>query len=178
MTFTEPVYFNSDKIIRLKDYSTDKLVENIDGTTLNGMGTNVITFKNKVLLKNGVRYYIDMDQSSFLDYSDNSFSGILDKEIWNFMVNTTDVVSLDDQAASITIYPNPASGLVVIENLPDQIVKTKLEIRDVTGRKLEEYWLAAHQTQFEYNSSGLKSGIYMIQISTPEGKLVRKLMKN
>jgi beta-glucosidase len=178
MTFTEPVYFNSDKVIRIKDYATGKLVENISVSTLKGMGTNVITFKNNVLLKNAVRYYIDMDQSTFLDYSDNSFAGILDKEVWNFLVNTTSVVSLEDQEASISIYPNPASGMVRIENLPDQIAKTKLEILDVTGRKLEEYWLSAHQTQFEYNTSGLKSGIYMIQISTPEGKLVRKLMKN
>jgi beta-glucosidase len=178
MTFTEPVFFNSDKVIHIKDYATSKLVENISATTLKGMGTNIISFKNNILLKNGVRYYIDMDQSTFLDYSDNSFAGILDKEVWNFLVNTTALVSLEVQEASIAIYPNPASGMLMIENLPDQIGKTKLEIRDVTGRKLEEYWLAAHQTQFEYNTSGLKPGIYMIQISTPEGKLVRKLMKN
>lgn len=178
MTFTEPVYFNSDKQIHLKDYKTDKLIENISVTTLKGMGTKIITFKNNILLKNGVRYYIDMDQSTFMDYSDNSFAGILNKDEWNFMVNTTAVVNLKDQEASITVYPNPTTGMVMIENLPDQISNTELEIRDVTGRKVESYWLAAHQTQFDYNASGLKSGIYLIQISTPEGKLIRKLMKN
>src|SRR5664279_1466061 len=115
MTFSEPVYYKTDKMIRLKEYATDKLVENINVSTIKGMDTNVLTFSNTILLKTGVRYYIDMNQSTFLDYSDNAFAGILNKNVWNFTVAVSAVKSLEDLAAAIDIYPNPANNRIIME---------------------------------------------------------------
>ena len=178
MTFTEPVYFNSDKVIRIKDYLTDKLVENVNAATLKGMGTNTLTFTNNIALKTGVRYYIDMDMETFLDYSDNSFSGILDKEIWNFTVTVTEAQNLKDQEAALNFYPNPATSQIIMENLPVSEFPTPIELLDLTGRKVDAFILPVNQTKYEYNCARLKSGIYMIRVSTPSGNLLKKLVKN
>ncbi len=178
MTFTEPVYYNTDKMIRLKEYATDKLVENINVSTLKGMGTNVVTFTNTIPLKSGVRYYIDMDESTFLDYSDNAFAGILNKDVWNFTMWLTAVKDLEDLEAELIVYPNPASGAVIMQNLPDQSKQSMVEILDVTGRKVDGFILSIHQTNYEYNSTGLKSGIYFIRFLTPVGNLIKKLIKD
>ncbi len=177
VTFSEPVYYNYIKAIRIKEYLTDNLIETINTKTIKGMGTNTLTFSNNVQLKNGVRYYLEMDQSSVLDYSDNSFAGISDKETWNFSVTITALQSLEDQQTALVLYPNPSSGQTTLENLPDQPMKSELEILDVIGRKVQIYQLSSHQTQFEFDCSALKPGIYMVQVSTPEGKLVKKLVK-
>jgi hypothetical protein len=177
MTFTEPVYYNTDKMIRLKEYATDKLIENINVSTLKGMGTNVVTFSNTIPLKSGVRYYIDMDESTFLDYSDNAFSGILNKDVWNFTMWLTAVKNLEDLEAELTVYPNPASGAVTMQNLPDQSKQSIVEILDVTGRKVDSFTVSAHQTSYEYNCINLKSGIYFIRVSAKAGNLIKKLIK-
>lgn len=177
MTFTEPVYFISDKTIRLKEYLTDKLVENINTASIKGSGSNTITFTNTNPLKDGVRYYIDMDQSTFLDYSDNPFAGILSKEVWNFKASLTSVKSLQDMELELKVYPNPASGMVAMENLPDQPKQSRLEILDITGQEVDGFELASHQTNGVYNSARLKPGIYFIRIVTPAGNLVKKLVK-
>ena len=176
--FLMDTHDNFDKTIRLKDYLTDKLVENINTATIKDSGTNTITFTNTIALKSGVRYYIDMDESTFLDYSDNPFAGIIGKDIWNFTVSVTAVKSLEDQQAELNIYPNPASGMVMMENLPDQAKQSMVEILDVTGRKVDGFQLSSHQTNYEYSSTGLKSGIYFIRVSTPAGNIIRKLVKN
>jgi len=178
MTFSEPVYYNTDKVIRLKEYATDNLVENIDPSTIKGMGSNVVTFSNTILLKTGVRYYIDMDQSTFLDYSDNAFAGILNKDVWNFTVSVTAVKSLEDLAAAIDIYPNPANNRIIMENLPDSKTPFVIDLLDVTGRKVDSFTLSAHQTSYEYNCINLKAGIYFIRVSAQAGNLIKKLIKD
>jgi len=177
MTFSEAVFFNSDKVIRIKDYLTEKLVETINVSTLRGMGTNTITFTNNIPLKTGIRYYIDMDQSSFLDYSDNPFAGILDKETWNFSVSVTAIQDLKDQEAALMFYPNPATRKIILENLPISEVATQIEVLDITGRKVDTFILPAYQTTSEYNCASLKPGIYLIRISTQSGHLLKKLVK-
>ncbi|MEI8112215.1 MAG: glycoside hydrolase family 3 C-terminal domain-containing protein [Bacteroidia bacterium] len=178
MTFTEPVYFNSDKVIRIKDYLTDKLIENVNAATLKGMGTNTLTFTNNIALKTGVRYYIDMDMETFLDYSDNAFAGILNKEVWNFTVSVTEAQNLKDQEAALNFYPNPATGLIILQNLPYSEIPTPVELLDLTGRKVDSFIVPENQTTIEYNCARLKSGIYMIRVSTPSGFLLKKLVKN
>ena len=178
MTFSEPVYYNTDKVIRLKEYATDILVENINVSTIKGMGTNILTFSNTILLKTGVRYYIDMDQSTFLDYSDNAFAGILNKDVWNFTVSVTAVKSLEDLAAAITVYPNPVNNRIVMENLPDSQIPFLIDLLDVTGRKVDSFTVSAHQASYEYNCVNLKSGIYFIRVAGKAGNLVKKLVKD
>ena len=119
-----------------------------------------------------------MDMETFLDYSDNSFSGILDKEIWNFTVTVTEAQNLKDQEAALNFYPNPATSQIIMENLPVSEFPTPIELLDLTGRKVDAFILPVTQTKYEYNCARLKSGIYMIRVSTPSGNLLKKLVKN
>ena len=177
MTFSEPVYYNTDKIIRIKEFATDQLVENISLASVKGMGSDILLFTNNTPLKAGFRYYIEVDQSTFLDYSDNSFAGIPDKYAWNFTVSVTSAKSLEDMEAALNIYPNPANDRIIMENFPDTSIPTDVDILDVTGCKVDSFKLSAHQTTYEYKSTTLKSGIYFIKVSAKSGSLIKKLVK-
>jgi hypothetical protein len=175
--FSEPVYFNNSKVINLRDYTTGSLVEKIDASTIEGKGSNSITFTNKVQLKSGVKYYIEMPDSSFLDYSDNPCASISDKEEWNFMANVTSAENLSDQDAALVIYPNPAGDKIIMANFPANPLPSNVDLLDMTGRKVDGFILPANQTRYEYNSAALKSGVYFIRFHSNSGILNKKLIK-
>ena len=176
MSFSEPVYFNYDKQIRIKDYATGSLVENVNSSTVKGKGSTILSFNNSVQLKNGVRYYIEMEDSTFLDYSDNPCKGILDKEQWNFIVHITGTEDMINQKVDLIVYPNPANNKIIMENFPEHPQSSNVDLLDLTGRKIDSFILPANQTRYEYNSSALKSGIYFIRILSPSGYLLKQIV--
>jgi len=159
------------------DYATGLLVENINSATISGKGSNKLTFNNSVQLKNGIRYYIEFADSTFLDYSDNPCDGIPDKEKWNFMVDVTSAEYIGTQSADLTLFPNPANDQIIIQNFPAGTAPSNVEILDMTGRKVDSFILPANQIRYEYNCQTLRSGIYFVRISSPSGFLIKKLVK-
>jgi len=176
MTFTEPIYFNFDKTIRIKDYISGQLVETINNSTITGKGTNTLTFDNRTQLKAGSRYYIETDQSTFLDYNDNPSIILFNKEVWNFTVSLTGI-ELTNQNSELNIYPNPAQDLLNLENFPDAETASIVEILDLTGCKVTSFKRPANQNKMECNISVLSSGIYFIRCSTQSGYSIRKFIK-
>ncbi len=177
ITFSEPVYYNFSKTIRLKQYATNQLIETIDSAAFSGMGTKTLTFTNATPLKNTYRYFIEFDQGTFTDYNDNPCRSIYDKNEWNFVVNITGIEHIHELNSELKIYPNPANNHFIMVNFPSGASPLKVVLLDVTGQKIDSFIIPENQSDYEYNSSSLKAGIYFIRYFSPSGWKIKKLVK-
>lgn len=177
ITFSEPVVYDSSKAIRIKMFATNQLVEAVDSASVSGMGTNTLIFSNSVPLKNTYRYFVDFDQGTFLDLNDNPCAAIYDKNTWNFVVNATGTERPEKTGSVLKIYPNPAKNRLMMENFPDSPVPVKVDLLDVSGRKVDSFTVPARQTSFLYNSSNLGPGVYFIRFSSKAGISTSKFAK-
>lgn len=98
-----------------------------------------------------------------------------------FMVDdfkvTAATLSVDSNVqASFSVYPNPANNLINLSNSLNIVVE-KVAITDMNGRTVKSLALnTASSTQIDI--SDLASGIYMMDISSEQGKLTKKIIKN
>lgn len=79
---------------------------------------------------------------------------------------------------NISIYPNPARDQLFISGKLDKSQLVSIRISDWTGREV----MASKQIMpgtfsRNYDISGLKAGIYLVEIRTSQGSEVRKLIK-
>jgi hypothetical protein len=78
-------------------------------------------------------------------------------------------------SGSITLYPNPTTGKILIVSEPkDNIVKT-ISVTDVTGRAVYKLFNNATST-LELDLSALADGVYFYNILTPTGVQTGKII--
>ena len=71
----------------------------------------------------------------------------------------------------ITIYPNPCSQTLHIDNTQTEI--KDISIYDVMGREIKKY--SINTTKSTLDVSNLQSGMYFLKITTEHGILTRKV---
>jgi len=76
--------------------------------------------------------------------------------------------------ASLRVYPNPATGQLIIEN--EQLIIRNVELFDMMG-KLVMSPMSHKFQEMTINISHLPSGIYFVRVSTEAGKIVKKVLK-
>ncbi len=139
----------------------------IDGTNLltqvftpTGGWQNWVTFENNLSLTDG-------EHSLRLQVSQGGFN-----LNW-FKVGETSLGTEDffDDAMGIKLYPNPGSDLLHFEM--KEPVSCELRIMDVLGKTLV---LRALDGSGSIDISGLKPGLYIVQIISDSGRLTRKLI--
>jgi hypothetical protein len=85
-------------------------------------------------------------------------------------------VGIDENTlAKISVYPNPTTGELRIENYELRI--ERVEIFDIYGRKHECTNARKHEKENLIDISKLPSGIYFLRIMTEQGEVVRKVLK-
>lgn len=105
--------------------------------------------------------------NNYLFFSANDGStGIELYKYYDPTLSTNDV----ELKSSIAMYPNPTSSLFAIET--NQPI-TEVSIYDVQGKRVKSF----SQTNASYNTEGLTSGIYFVNIKTDKGELTKKLIK-
>ncbi len=72
----------------------------------------------------------------------------------------------------VSVYPNPTSGNVQV-NLPNSIEILSVSVSDLSGKQMNANVLGT-----TVDMSNFASGVYMINVNTTEGNLVRKVIKN
>jgi hypothetical protein len=83
-------------------------------------------------------------------------------------------LGIDVLENSINIHPNPTTGELTIDN--GQLTIENIEIFDIYGRKLSS--LTSHPApRTSLNISHLPAGMYFVKISTDEGMVVKKVIK-
>lgn len=92
------------------------------------------------------------------------------------------ILSVDEElvkSEGVTLYPNPSAGtsIITIENSYRGLLS--LSVKDVTGRTLQTYSLLKMQEMAEQELSmvGLPDGLYFVQVSDGEKRMVQKLIK-
>jgi hypothetical protein len=76
--------------------------------------------------------------------------------------------------ASFSVFPNPAKNVINISNTANATVST-IEITDMNGRTVKNQVMNA--TNGHVSVAELASGIYMMNITTDQGKLTKKIVK-
>jgi len=90
-------------------------------------------------------------------------------------------VSVDDKefGSIFTLYPNPASDVILINFSLLSAANTEIVITDLQGKVVKTLVnntnLSAGIYQSEYNISDIKSGLYLLSINSSKGKITRKL---
>ena len=94
--------------------------------------------------------------------------------------NLTDWESLlgvnDLKKETITVYPNPTTGELRIEN--GELRITNIEIYDIYGRKQSSNHLITSSSNYLINITNLSAGVYFLKISTETGMLIQKVIKH
>ena len=91
---------------------------------------------------------------------------------WELLLGIVDLKS-----EAISIYPNPTTGELTIDN--GQLTINNVEVFDIYGRKIHSSTLTSYLSPLtSINISHLPSGIYFVKISTEAGEVVRKVIKN
>jgi hypothetical protein len=74
----------------------------------------------------------------------------------------------------VNLYPNPASGVCRL-TVSNELIGSKLEMFDAEGRLVFQSEIQNLNSGIPV--SGLASGVYLLQISNAQGRIVRKLVK-
>jgi uncharacterized repeat protein (TIGR01451 family) len=89
--------------------------------------------------------------------------------------STTVVQSLSTnfpRAIEFSIYPNPTNGSVTFDS---RLPITKISIYNAIGQLIKS--ITADEMSVHSDISALRSGVYLVEVTTAQGKAVRKLMK-
>jgi uncharacterized protein (TIGR02145 family) len=92
---------------------------------------------------------------------------------------TTDVISSEtDQSSLLKLYPNPASDNVTLEIFPPVAGDFIISVLDVSGKPLTHYQGNSYKSGQSFHLSGLKNGIYFINVKGLNYNLSGKLISN
>ncbi|MGZ4100225.1 MAG: DUF4465 domain-containing protein, partial [Bacteroidia bacterium] len=109
-------------------------------------------------------------------------------DVGQFGINTPLFFSLDNvtvtysavgipenqNALNLQVYPNPFNGTLYFKTEADQTVN--ILVSDITGKNVAEDKLENGKNHI--NLSFLEKGIYFVEVSSTEYKVVKKLIKN
>lgn len=77
--------------------------------------------------------------------------------------------------AKLSVYPNPTNGIVNISN--DSNALNSVDVLDLNGRTVKSIKLTG-ETSAQVNISDLSAGVYMMNISSDQGSVTKKIVKN
>jgi hypothetical protein len=123
----------------------------------------VITFKNKG------DYKVTMKNQVLFTYDD------MPTVIAEINVGVAEITKPTILNMETIVYPNPTTGELTIDNGEREI--EKIEIFDITGKKLSFQYFITSEFYHKINTSNLTSGIYFIKINTKKGEIVKKIIK-
>lgn len=107
----------------------------------------------------------------------NTAAGVVILDNLLVKASATDSLLAVDEVAAITqfsVYPNPANDFITISNDASSIIST-VEITDLNGRVVSNNELNAADGQISV--ADLASGVYVLTITTEQGKAVKKIVK-
>lgn len=91
----------------------------------------------------------------------------------------TSTISFDNEW--IVVAPNPFSSSLVVNIKFPESGKSEIRLMDAAGKTVKQLLVAGTQNQLhreEVNTASLASGIYMLQVITPNSQQVKKLLKH
>jgi hypothetical protein len=110
------------------------------------------------------------------------------------LVTKADVNMENDQSAEVklankenteklSVYPNPFSGRFTVQiNLPQgEAAQSRLDLYSMDGKLIKNIYSgnssAQSYRQFDFNGNSLKSGVYILKLTTPSGIITKKIIR-
>ena len=163
MVFDESITSGDGNIFLFK--MPDELIETISATSVTITG-EIVTIGLSGDLASNSSYYINVDESAFMDLSENPYAGIGDKTTWTFTTEeilTTGIHPADERVT--IVYPIPSDNMLKIVLSNNELVDNiTLEIIDILGNK--QYLKTPHSDygNIELDISNLPSGTYFLRM--------------
>jgi len=101
---------------------------------------------------------------------------------WNINVNQTGIdIKSDIDELNISVYPNPGIGILNLEFSSGSINDIKIEIIDITGKKIFEESIKSQPElklshSIDLSSTGIQSGMYILKINNGVNNISRKII--
>lgn len=141
-----------------------QLVDMTPGYSLNTSGTN--TINNRF----GLSYNGWLDEARFYNRV------LTDAELQTLSAQVLATLNATAAAAQVQLFPSPAvAGAPVAVQLAQPVVASQLRVLDVLGRVVPVSIAASRPGGTAYELRGLPSGLYLLQVTLPEGLAVRRL---
>jgi subtilisin-like proprotein convertase family protein len=165
---------NSDMISISKDFYTQGQIHvgltRIDQTPINGLGQIGLiqmTIKDDIIKKsNNVHLNMHIDNVRFITDQENEIPTV---PVYTYVLilDTTTITNnpIIEDAANLTIYPNPASSIVHLQS--DNSIINQFNVFNASGQ--EVYSKLANDNRTQFPVSDLPSGIYVIRVQTNKG---------
>ncbi|NBL64192.1 T9SS type A sorting domain-containing protein [Flavobacterium sp. NST-5] len=77
---------------------------------------------------------------------------------------------------TLTVHPNPSNGIINISNSAD-VLLSNIAVMDINGRTVKNVSLN-NVSEAQINISDLSAGVYMMNISSDQGTVTKKIVKN
>lgn len=151
-------------------------------------GTGVPTAESDFTLVSGVAAVTATTNWVLKTYSLNAYSnqtiriGIKNQSadayflmVDDFKVTSSNLSVSEAFSSKFTVYPNPAAGQVFLSNA-EGISISSINLTDLNGRVVQTVNLDG-ATQASIDLSSLSAGIYMMNISSDQGKAVKKIVR-
>jgi hypothetical protein len=91
-------------------------------------------------------------------------------DFWGFSLSSTLQTNDIPSTTSLKVYPNPTSNFITIENNnAEQLLS--IDLLDYAGKRLKSF----DPTSTSLSLAGFSPGIYLLQISTPQGNYCEKI---
>jgi len=117
----------------------------------------------------------------FISATPTTNTAVAEHTFDNFSVTATPTVALLSKedfsfASQLSVYPNPSNGLVTISSDSNSAL-TSVNLTDLNGRTVKTVALNGDSSS-QINISDLSAGVYMMNISSDQGSVIKKIVKN
>ena len=117
---------------------------------------------------------VENPQTIYVRFYNDTANGYV---VTNFEIETDGVLGIDENFSnSFSVYPNPASGVVVIQS-NEVFSGLEISLFDMNGRLLYSESNVASSNRLQFDVSNLASGMYLLQINSEEKTTVKQLVK-
>ena len=171
IAFNKNVFYTTGKKITLKNAADNSIVEIVTESGITGMGTNVLRFKLKNKLINGIQYYIEIDAGAIIDFSNNAFAGITGNDKWTFSAMVTGVENIHSNQ-NVQVFPIPAQGNVTFSF--ESFARHIVDIFNPEGIKVNSF--TTNDMLYTYSCSGMQKGMYLCRILNGNDTFIRKIL--
>lgn len=156
----------------------DEITNNLEGAF--HQSSNLSQFVDNDFFKSSRGYrtsaaIADLNRDSKMELVIGNFSGGL--ELFNASIEVMpSVQGVDEQ--TVVVYPNPSNSRIVFNLSEIKENNVLVKVFTSSGLLVRETTKNCSEGQFILNISGLKNGLYFIEIQPVERKIVKKIIKN
>lgn len=136
-------------------------------------GTVVKYYVNNVLLRTGATTITEPMQQFRFAHDNYAGFAYVDNVV---VTNLATASSADFLASKTSVYPNPTTGIVNISN-DSNIVLQSVNVTDLNGRTVKTLKLDG-AAEAQINISDLSAGVYTMNITSEQGSVTKKIIKN